>query len=171
MNVFSYAFCTILAVKRRFAHYIATSRKPHSNQYPNLYSNPYPNPNPKQYPKPCPNPNTITYALIKCCRNIVREPKKAGCLNMKTKMASKYSHRVFTSQPIRTRALKVVCMLRWPAFLTASIIHRLYVIPISNLSYCKMDFILFRMELFLYLYEPYPIPTWILSYNHMDIIL
>ena len=37
-----------------FAHYIATSPKPHSNQYP--------------------NPNTITYALIKCCRNIVREP-------------------------------------------------------------------------------------------------
>ena len=51
-------------------HYIATSPKTHSNQCPNLY----PNPNPKQYPKPCPNPNTIAYALIKCCRNIVREP-------------------------------------------------------------------------------------------------
>ena len=45
-------------------HYIATSPKTHSNQYPNIYPN----------PKPCPNPNSIAYALIKCCRNIVREP-------------------------------------------------------------------------------------------------
>ena len=48
-------------------YYIATSPKTHSNQYPNLY----PNPNPKQYPKTCPNPNTIAYAILKCCRNIV----------------------------------------------------------------------------------------------------
>ena len=41
-------------------HYIATSPKKHSNQYPNS----------KQYPKPCPNPNTTAYALKKCYRNI-----------------------------------------------------------------------------------------------------
>ena len=44
--------------------------KPHSNQYPN----------PKQYPKPYPNPNTITYALIKCCRNIVQSQYSARTL-------------------------------------------------------------------------------------------
>ena len=37
-------------------HYIATSPKAHSNQYPNLH----PNPNPKQYPKPCPNPKNYS---------------------------------------------------------------------------------------------------------------
>ena len=52
-------------------HYIATSPTTHSNQYPNLY------PNPRQYPKPCPNPNTIAYALIKCCRNIVQSQYSA----------------------------------------------------------------------------------------------
>ena len=46
--------------------YIATSPETHSNQYLNLY------PNPKQFTKPCPSPNTIAYALIKCCRNIVQ---------------------------------------------------------------------------------------------------
>ena len=35
--------------------------KPHSNQYPNLYSNTYPKRN--QYPKPSPDPNSITYTL------------------------------------------------------------------------------------------------------------
>ena len=39
----------------------------------------------------------------------------ADHLNIKTKMASKYSQRLFASQPI-TR----VFMLRWPAFLAAS---------------------------------------------------
>ena len=47
-------------------HYIATSPKTHSNQYPN----------PKQYPKPCPNTNTIVYALIKC-RNIAQSQYSA----------------------------------------------------------------------------------------------
>ena len=56
-------------------HYIATSPKTHFKQCPNLYPNPNPNLNPEQYPKPCPNPKTIAYALIKCCRNIVREPE------------------------------------------------------------------------------------------------
>ena len=45
-------------------HYIAIGPKINSNQYPNLY----PNPNPNLYPNPNPKP------LIKCCRNIVREP-------------------------------------------------------------------------------------------------
>ena len=47
----------------RHTHYIATSPRTHSNQYPN--------PNLKQYPKPCRIPNTIAYAAIKCCHNIV----------------------------------------------------------------------------------------------------
>ena len=48
---------------------------------------------------------------------------KVGHLNIKTKMASEYSHRVFASQPIRSQnaCLKVVFMLRLPAFLPASI--------------------------------------------------
>ena len=33
--------------------------------------------------------------------------KKAGHLNVKTKMAIEYSHRVFASQPIRTRVSKL----------------------------------------------------------------
>ena len=33
--------------------------------------------------------------------------KKAGHLNIKTKMAGEYSQRVFASQPIRTRASKL----------------------------------------------------------------
>ena len=49
-------------------HYIATSPKTHSNQYPNIYPNP--NPNPKQYPKPY--PNTIAYALIVLSQYSVR---------------------------------------------------------------------------------------------------
>ena len=60
-------------------HYIATSPKPHSNQYPNLYPSPdpkqYPNPDPKQYPNP--NTCTITYALIKCSHNIVQSQYSA----------------------------------------------------------------------------------------------
>ena len=49
-----------------FADYIATSHKLRSSQYPNLC--------PKSCPKSCPNSSNITYALIKCCRNIMCEP-------------------------------------------------------------------------------------------------
>ena len=44
-----------------FAHYIATSPKPHSK--------PYPSHNPKQYPKPYNMSKSITYILIKFRRN------------------------------------------------------------------------------------------------------
>ena len=56
--------------------------------------------------------------------------KKVGHLNRKTKMASEYPQRVFARQPIRTRV--VVFMLRWPAYLTASIaLHSLYTKHVS----------------------------------------
>ena len=48
-------------------HYIATSPKIYCNLYPN----------PKQYAEQCPNPNTIAYALKKCCRNIVQSQYSA----------------------------------------------------------------------------------------------
>ena len=46
-------------------HYIATSPKLHSNQYPNpkpnQYPKRYPNPKPNQYPKRYPDPKTNLY--------------------------------------------------------------------------------------------------------------
>ena len=69
-------------------HYIATSPKTHSNQYLNLYPNP--NPNPKQFPKPCPSPNTIAYALIKCCRNIVKSQYSARTVDLTLFMVATY---------------------------------------------------------------------------------
>ena len=51
---------------RRFAHYIATSPNPYTNQ----------NPNPNQYSKPYPNP----YSNLNFCRNIARTPLEACAL-------------------------------------------------------------------------------------------
>ena len=55
-------------------------------------------------------------------KNSILAVKKAGHLNIKTKMASEYSQRVLASQPIRVRVSKFFFMLLCPAFLTASIV-------------------------------------------------
>ena len=53
------------------------------------------------------NAVSVAYIFTVILSGTILALKKTGYLSIKTKIASEYSQRVFTSQPIRTRAPKL----------------------------------------------------------------